>query len=175
MPERVKPSSPATELDAGLVRARLDALKAGGAGADDLLRAAVAEIHAASSRYDWVGVYMLEGDTLVLHNFIGAETDHTRIPVGRGVCGTAVAEDRDINVADVRELDNYIACSLDTRSEIVVLIRDTSGAVLGQLDLDSDSAAAFTDVDEQALREIADWLGGNLRPSSPRGPDSTAA
>jgi GAF domain-containing protein len=130
-----------------------------GASRGALLREAVVGIEEASDRYDWVGIYLLEGDELQLDNYVGAATEHTRIAVGQGVCGTAVAQDRDINVPDVRELDNYIACSIDTRSEIVVLIRDSSGAVRGQLDLDSDRTAAFTADDERELKVVADWLG----------------
>lgn len=151
-------------LDGAALAARLTERRAGGADPDTLLRAAVEGIENSSARYDWVGIYLLEDDALELHNYIGEETEHTRIAVGDGVCGTAVAEDRDINVPDVRELDNYIACSLHTRSEIVVLIRDPdTGAVYGQLDLDSDQAAAFTDEDERELRRVADWLGGLLQ------------
>jgi GAF domain-containing protein len=148
-------------LDGSAVVAGLARRRETGADRDALLRAAVEAIEAASERYDWVGVYLLEDGVLELHNYIGEETEHTRIAVGHGVCGTAVAENRDINVADVRELDNYIACSLDTRSEIVVLIRDSgSGEIYGQLDLDSDQSAAFTDQDEAELRRVADWLSG---------------
>jgi len=148
-------------LDGSAVVAGLAERQKQGTGRDALLRAAVQEIEAASERYDWVGVYLLDDGVLELHNYIGEETEHTRIAVGHGVCGTAVSENRDINVADVRELDNYIACSLDTRSEIVVLIRDSeSGEIYGQLDLDSDQPAAFTDEDEAELRRVADWLGG---------------
>lgn len=148
-------------LDGSAVVAGLARRRETGADRDALLRAAVEAIEAASERYDWVGVYLLEDGVLELHNYIGEETEHTRIVVGHGVCGTAVAENRDINVADVRELDNYIACSLDTRSEIVVLIRDSeSGEIYGQLDLDSDQPAAFTDQDEAELRRVADWLSG---------------
>jgi GAF domain-containing protein len=148
-------------LDGSAVVARLAERQERGADRDALLRAAVEGIETASERYDWVGVYLLEDGVLELHNYIGEETEHTRIAVGHGVCGTAVAEKRDINVADVRELDNYIACSLDTRSEIVVLIRDSqSGEIYGQLDLDSDQPAAFTDEDEAELRRVADWLSG---------------
>lgn len=142
--------------------ARLEELRRAGATRPTLLREAVESIERASDLYDWVGVYLLEGDELQLDSYVGAHTDHTRIEVGHGVCGTAVAEDRDINVPDVRELDNYIACSIGTRSEIVVLIRDASGAVLGQLDLDSDQAAAFTDRDQRELKVVADWLGAHL-------------
>jgi len=141
--------------------ARLEARRASGDDRDSLLRASVEEIEASSDRYDWVGIYLLDEGFLTLHNYIGEPTEHTRIAVGHGVCGTAVAEDRDINVTDVRELDNYIACSLGTRSEIVVLIRDPdTSEVYGQLDLDSDLVGAFTDDDERELRRVADWLGG---------------
>ncbi len=147
-------------LNGSVVVSRLAALGRGGADSDALLRSAVHEIDGASDRFDWVGIYLLNDDVLTLHNYIGAATEHTRIAVGDGVCGTAVAEDRDINVPDVRDLDNYIACSVGTRAEIVVLIRDpNTGQVYGQLDLDSDREAAFTKADETQLRHIADWLG----------------
>ena len=90
---------------------------------------------------------------------MGAATDHTRIPVGVGVCGTAVAEERDVIVDDVSALDNYLACSLDTVSEIVVLIRDERGEIVGQLDLDSDRRAAFGERDREELGRVAAWLG----------------
>lgn len=150
-------------IDGNAIVGRLEALESQGATRDDLLREAVARIEASEETYDWVGIYLLEGDTLVLHNYLGKETDHTRIPVGRGVCGTAVAEDRDIVVEDVREIQNYLACSLETVSEIVVLIRRPgSGEILGQLDLDSDRRGAFGGRDERELREIADWLGARF-------------
>ena len=156
-------------LDGLRLVARLAERCAGGTGRDAVLRAAVEGIAAASDRYDWVGIYLLEGDALQLHDYIGEETEHTRIAVGHGVCGTAVAENRDINVPDVRSLDNYIACSAHTRSEIVVLIHDPdTGAIHGQLDLDSDQPSAFTGEDERELRIVADWLGGLFGdPSSP--------
>lgn len=150
-------------LDGSTVVSRLSAQGREGADSDTLLRMAVQYIAAASQRYDWVGVYLLDDNFLILHNYVGAPTEHTRIAVGHGVCGTAVAENRDINVPDVRDLDNYIACSVGTRSEIVVLIRDPlTGHIYGQLDLDSDRKAAFTDSDEAELKRIADWLGAHL-------------
>jgi len=124
---------------------------------DEILKETVRLIHASNSRYNWTGIYMLEGNTLVLHNFIGKPTEHTHIQVGVGVCGTAVAEARDINVADVTKLDNYLACSLETRAEIVVLIKNND-KIFGQIDIDSDVANAFTDEDERFLSRIADWL-----------------
>lgn len=107
--------------------------------------------------YNWSGIYRLEGDTLVLDEYVGAETDHTRIPVGRGVCGTAVAEEKNQVVADVRELSNYLACSTQTRSEIVVLIRDGE-KILGQIDIDGHTVGAFDKTDEDFLEGLAGIL-----------------
>ncbi len=113
--------------------------------------------------YHWVGVYKLEGDTLVLGPYVGATTDHLRIPVGRGVCGTAVAEDKNQIVGDVRELDNYLACNLQTRSEIVVLIREPeSGRILGQIDVDGQAVNAFGKDEESFLTGVAELLAPHL-------------
>lgn len=123
------------------------------------LGSAVRYIAALSPKFDWVGIYVLKGRQLVLGPYIGAETEHKRIPVGKGVCGTAVAEDRDLNVPDVSQASNYIACSLETRSELVVLIRDGQGKILGQIDIDSHTPAAFSPEDEEKVRQIARELG----------------
>ena len=104
--------------------------------------------------YNWSGIYRLEGETLVLDAYVGAATDHTHIPVGRGVCGTAVAEDKNQVIIDVRELTNYLACSTQTRSEIVVLIRK-GDTILGQIDIDGHRVAAFDSSDEQLLEDMA--------------------
>lgn len=106
-------------------------------------------------RFHWTGVYSLEGSELVLRSFVGKPTDHIRIPVGRGVCGTAVAEKRDINVPDVSQEKNYLACSLDTKSELVVLIK-TGETIYGQIDIDSDTKSAFTADDEAEVKKVAD-------------------
>jgi GAF domain-containing protein len=124
---------------------------------DKTLREAVAVLKRECRHYDWVGIYLLEGDTLVLHNYIGKPTDHTRIPVGQGVCGTAVAERANQVISDVTRLDNYLACSLETRSEIVVLIR-RGDEIFGQIDIDSDQVNAFSREDELLLNRVADLL-----------------
>ena len=104
--------------------------------------------------YNWSGIYRLEGETLILDAYVGAATDHTHIPVGRGVCGTAVAEDKNQVIIDVRELTNYLACSTQTRSEIVVLIRK-GDTILGQIDIDGHRVGAFDSSDEQLLEDMA--------------------
>ena len=104
-----------------------------------------------------VYAYMLQGDELVLEAFSGRETPHTRIPVGTGVCGMAVATGQDQNVPDVTAAGNYLACNLDTKSELVVLIR-RGGTILGQIDIDSDLPAGFTDAHHRAVKEVADAL-----------------
>jgi GAF domain-containing protein len=124
------------------------------------LRQAAMDRLARLPGYDWAGVYRREGDVLILDAYRGAPTEHTRIPVGVGICGTAVAEDRDIVVEDVRNESNYLACSTQTRSEIVVLIRDASGEVLGQIDIDGHELAAFGDADLKLLRQVAATLAG---------------
>lgn len=107
--------------------------------------------------YNWSGIYRLEGDTLVLDEYVGAATDHTHIPVGRGVCGTAVAENANQVVADVTQLDNYLACSLTTKSEIVVLIR-RGDDILGQIDIDGHTVNQFGPEDEEFLEKLGDLL-----------------
>jgi GAF domain-containing protein len=106
--------------------------------------------------YDWVGFYLKNGDKeeLKLGPYTGEPTEHTLIPFGSGICGRVAVEERTINVDDVRKEDNYIACSISTRSELVVpIMRD--GKFLGQIDVDSDREAAFSVRDERLLQSIA--------------------
>ena len=108
--------------------------------------------------YNWSGIYRLEGDTLILDEYVGAITDHTRIAVGVGVCGTAVAERKNQVIADVRELSNYLACSLETRAELVVLIFSPTHEILGQIDIDGHTVGAFDASDEAMLESMAKTL-----------------
>src|SRR4051812_22463789 len=124
---------------------------------EELLRTAAEKIRAAGSPYTSVYFYMLHGNALVLEAYAGRATDHIRIPVGAGVCGTAVATGQDQNVPDVRAIDNYLACNTWTRSELVVLIRRGS-TILGQIDIDSDTPDPFTPEEEAAVRQVADAL-----------------
>jgi len=122
---------------------------------------AVTEVHAALPQANWTGIYWLDGDALHLGPYYGPPTEHVRIPVGTGVCGTAVAEGKDQVVADVRTRENYLACSVSTRSEIVVLIR-SHGKIQGQIDVDSDQVNAFSPDDLGFLRMVAGALGSLL-------------
>jgi GAF domain-containing protein len=137
---------------------RLESAKAGGASFEALLEAAVDGVHAFDPRFHWTGIYELFPDgVLRLGPFIGAPTDHVFIGVGQGVCGTAVAEKRNLNIPDVTKISNYLACSTDTRSELVVLIR--SGDVIhAQIDIDSHEIAAFDDRAVESVQGVADWL-----------------
>ena len=134
----------------------LDAVKGSDCSGFELRMFAMQQLDALET-YNWSGIYRLEGDTLVLDAYVGAETDHTHIPVGRGVCGTAVAEDANQVIDDVRELSNYLACSMQTRSEIVVLIR-RNGEVLGQIDIDGHTVGAFDSSDEALLTSLGEIL-----------------
>jgi L-methionine (R)-S-oxide reductase len=114
----------------------------------------IVELLRALPTYSSNFVYRLEGDTLVLDAFTGEATEHTRIPVGHGVCGTAVAENANQLIEDVSKLQNYLCCSLKAKSEIVVLIR-RDGEILGQIDVDSHEIGAFDKNDEAFLKELA--------------------
>lgn len=102
---------------------------------------------------------MLRGKNLELGPFIGEVTEHTRIPVGKGICGKAVAENSDQNIPDVSAEKNYLACSIKTKSELVVLIRNREGKILGQIDIDSHTPDAFGQDEERSVRQVARELG----------------
>jgi L-methionine (R)-S-oxide reductase len=153
--DKGKPTMPI--LDADKLVAALRGAFSRDVGRQALLALAAERIRAAGAPYTSVYMYMLHGVDLVLEAHAGRETDHTRIAVGQGVCGTAVATGEDQNVPDVRAIANYIACNAWTRSELVVLIR-RGGLVLGQIDVDSDEPDPFTDAEETAVRKVADAL-----------------
>ena len=108
--------------------------------------------------YTWVGVYFLDGNELVLGPFVGKPSPHTRIPLGRGICGAAASEKATIIVDDVNSDPRYLACSIETRSEIV-----DGERVLGEIDIDSDRLAAFGPKDKAFLEQVAARLAPKLR------------
>ena len=144
-------------LDSDRIVAALRGAFAREEGREGLLRIAAEKIRAAGPPYTSVYLYMLQGNELVLEAHAGRDTDHTRIPVGVGVCGTALASGKDQNVHDVRAVENYLACNTWTRSELVVLVRRGS-LILGQIDIDSDVPDPFTPEEETAVKRVADAL-----------------
>jgi L-methionine (R)-S-oxide reductase len=111
--------------------------------------------------YTWVGIYRCTGDELLLGPFVGKPSPHTRIPLGRGICGAAATQKTTIVVDDVNSDPRYLACSLETQSEIVVPIM-RGGEVLGEIDIDSDRRAAFGDGDRRLLESVAAMLAERL-------------
>ena len=126
-------------------------------GRNALLHMACDRIRSWGPPYTSVYAYMLHGDELLLEAHAGRDTDHTRIPVGKGVCGTAVSSKQDQNVADVNAIGNYLACNTFTKSELVVLIR-RGDHILGQIDIDSDVPNGFGEREHADVKEIADAL-----------------
>ncbi|HEX9216616.1 MAG TPA: GAF domain-containing protein [Gemmatimonadales bacterium] len=126
-------------------------------GRKALLQMTCERIQSWGPPFTSVYAYMLHGNDLELEAYAGRETEHTRIPVGKGVCGTAVAEQRDQNVADVSVIGNYLACNVFTKSELVVLIR-RGDHILGQIDIDSDVPNGFGEREHAEVKEIADAL-----------------
>jgi GAF domain-containing protein len=107
------------------------------------------------SHYRWVGVYRRDGEALVLDAWDGpAPTEHTRIPIDRGVCGRAVREERTVIVDDVREAPEYLACFRETRAEIVVPVRDGAD-VIGEIDIDGNEVRAYDASDRSFLETVA--------------------
>jgi len=140
-------------------RALLDDLVAvigASAGRQQAAEALVEHLKTRLPHYTWVGIYWLDGQTqeLVLGPYLGKPSPHTRIPLNRGICGAAASQQQTIVVDDVRADPRYLACSLETRSEIVVPIMD-GATVLGEIDIDSDRPAAFGDADRALLEAAA--------------------
>jgi GAF domain-containing protein len=137
------------------VVAAVDELLARGGDPDDVLQGVVDLLHERLDDYSWVGIYLVEGDELVLGPWQGAEaTEHVRIPIGEGICGAAAASGRTELVDDVAADPRYIACFASTRSEIVVPIR-WRDVVVGEIDVDSDRPAAFGSDDRELLELVA--------------------
>src|SRR6188472_4080069 len=135
--------------------------------ADAAMHAAVARLAAAMTAYTWAGIYLLDGDTLVLGPYVGKPSPHTRIPLNRGICGAAASQKQTIVVDDVNADPRYLACSLETKSEIVVPIM-LHGDVLGEIDIDSDRPAAFADADRVLLEKVAALLAPRVRKARPK-------
>lgn len=108
--------------------------------------------------FDWVGFYLVDPEAdreLILGPYVGEETDHTRIPFGRGICGQAAETLETFVVQDVSEADNYLACSLEVQAEIVVPIMK-DGKFVGELDIDSHTRDSITGADREMLETICE-------------------
>jgi len=130
-------------------------------GAESLLAAVVNLLHRERPHFHWVGIYKLQGEELVLGPYVGKPTQHTRIPLHQGICGAAASAGQTIVVDDVNRDPRYLACSLETRSEIVVPLRQ-GAQVWGEIDIDSDQPAAFTAQDRELLESVAELVGSEL-------------
>jgi putative methionine-R-sulfoxide reductase with GAF domain len=151
--------------DARLAEQILDAVARAPDGAA-AMAAAVARLKGGMPAYTWVGIYVLVGNELVLGPYEGKPSPHTRIPLGRGICGAAATERTTIIVDDVSADPRYLACSLETQSEIVVPIM-RGGDVLGEIDIDSDRPAAFGPADQALLERVAAALAPRLAAPAP--------
>lgn len=146
-------------VDAGDMIKRIQEMRDEGYLSDAILRQTVKKIKAGNADYNFVGVYLYNPDEkeLWLHNYVGEPTEHAKIKAGVGVCGTAVAELENQNVGDVTQVENYLACSPRTKSELVVLIR-AGDEVFGQIDIDAKKKDAFPGEDQEAYEMVADKL-----------------
>jgi GAF domain-containing protein len=127
----------------------------GGTRGKSSREAIVKLLNSAVPTYSWVGIYAVDGKDLVLDSWVGpAATEHTRIPIGKGVCGYAAKSGRTEIVSDVTKDPRYLQCFLSTKSEMVVPIT-RGGTVLGEIDIDSDQLDAFSSVDSEFLEAVA--------------------
>jgi L-methionine (R)-S-oxide reductase len=150
------------------IRSELTELAEAAPTADDLMRSMAKLLHERMLKYNWVGFYMLEPGAqppmLVLGAFEGAMTPHTRIPLNQGICGAAASSGQTVVVDDVNKDPRYLACSLETRSEIVVPVF-VNGKVVGELDIDSHFPAAFTPEHQELVQHCALLVGKKLETS----------
>src|SRR5512142_2437675 len=150
------------------VRNELTGLAERSRSAAELMQSVVRLLHDRMLKYNWVGFYLLEPGAeppvLVLGAFEGAMTPHTRIPLNQGICGAAASSGQTVVVDDVNKDSRYLACSLETKSEIVVPVF-AFGKVVGELDIDSHYPAAFTGKDRELVQYCAQLVGQKMEAS----------
>jgi L-methionine (R)-S-oxide reductase len=146
----------------------LDQMAADAPSAEDLMTYIVGRLKENLPKYNWVGFYMIEKPQtpagqpmLVLGPYVGAVTPHKRIPLNQGICGAAASSGQTVVVDDVNSDSRYLACSIETKSEIVVPIF-VRGEVVGELDIDSHTPAAFTSEDRYLCEHCARLVGEYL-------------
>lgn len=128
----------------------------------NILKDVVDFLHDTFDHYNWVGIYLVEENDLILGPWKGPQaTEHTRIPIGQGICGSAAASGNTEVIADVNADDRYLSCFVSTKSEIVVPIKK-DGRIVGEIDIDSDKKDAFTKKDAEFLERVADMLSEHI-------------
>jgi GAF domain-containing protein len=150
-----------TDMDRDGLLTAIRSAVAAAPNADSAMQQAVRLLKDGVPHYTWVGIYVLDGKELVLGPFLGKPSPHTRIPLGQGICGAAATDKATLVVDDVNADPRYLACSIETRSEIVVPIM-IDGDVLGEIDIDSDKPAAFGSADRALLEPVAALLADRL-------------
>jgi L-methionine (R)-S-oxide reductase len=152
------------------VRKEAERLSSSARTADQLMKDITLLLNREMLKYNWVGFYLLEPGTeppvLVLGNYQGAMTPHTRIPLNQGICGAAASSGKTVVVDDVNNDPRYLACSLETKSEIVVPVF-VRGRVEGELDIDSHFPAAFTPEDRELVEYCAELVSKRLEQDQP--------
>lgn len=127
-----------------------------------VLEVAICLIDSYSDDFNWTGFYMVDGEVLKVGPYVGPVTEHTVIPLGRGICGAAAMQKRTVVVDDVLADSRFLACSIHTRSEIVVPLMDGERCI-GEIDIDSNRKANFTAEDREMLEAIAQVVVEKLR------------
>lgn len=113
-------------------------------------------------KYSWIGIYFVEGNELILGPWRGRQaTEHTKIPIGKGICGSAAKSGKTEIIPDVNADSRYLSCFVSTKSEIVVPIKKDE-KILGEIDIDSDIKDAFSQIDKDFLEKIADMLSAHI-------------
>lgn len=149
----------------------LNALAGTAESVEDLISLIVERLHERLPHFNWVGFYIIEKGgmndepMLVLGPYVGAETPHKRIPLNQGICGAAVSSGQTLVVDDVNADPRYLACSIETKSEIVVPVF-VRGEAVGELDIDSHTPAAFTEEDRKLVEHCAALVGNLLGKNS---------
>ncbi len=129
---------------------------------NDVLQYSIEMIDSFSDGYNWTGYYMIVGDHLEVGPYVGDETPHKKIELNSGICGAAASQHQSIVVDDVNDDPRFLACSITTKSEIVVPLMDGENC-LGEIDIDSNRPAFFTEEDKLMLEEIAQIVVGKLK------------
>jgi GAF domain-containing protein len=128
----------------------------------EILKSAAELIDAFSDHFNWTGFYMMRGNHLEVGPYVGPKTEHVRIELDNGICGAAASQKESVIVDDVNQDSRFLACSRSTRSEIVVPLM-SGEEVLGEIDVDSDRPAAFTNDDREMFESIAETIVTRLK------------